>query len=255
MSTRLTRSRLLAATTLAVATLTLTACGGGDGGSVRDEGPGTSAATSAQPDSPMNDNSSGHKDAATGKPATDSSSGSDSDSGRRDSAANGSPSSGGRNSGTSGRSGTSADNGTDSTTDRPTKHPVCDGSTTRTTATEVSRPLNHLLLTVTNTGPGACDLIGYPMARFGEAQAVPPALESTKPQAVITLAPGESGYAGVRLSAADGSGTHGYTARTLTVAFEGGGPVGRPALSGKGVYVDSSLRVTYWQTSIDHALD
>ena len=120
-------------------------------------------------------------------------------------------------------------------------------------ATVVSRPLNHLLLTVTNTGTRNCDLTGYPIARFGEAQSVPPVAEETHPQAVVTLAPGESGYAGVLLSAADGSGGNGYTAKTLQVGFDKGRGA-TPALPAKGVYVDDRLTVTYWQQTLDDAL-
>ncbi|WP_457460332.1 DUF4232 domain-containing protein [Streptomyces sp. TE5632] len=122
------------------------------------------------------------------------------------------------------------------------------------TATEVSRPLNHLLLTVTNTGSKNCDLIGYPAVRFGEAQSVPPAFEDSKPQAVVTLAPGESGYAGVLLSAADGSGSNGYTAKSLAVFFNDGAGTARPSLPAKGVYVDDSIGVSYWQSTMADAL-
>ncbi|GAP53040.1 uncharacterized protein SAZU_7920 [Streptomyces azureus] len=64
----------------------------------------------------------------------------------------------------------------------------------------------------------------------------PAADEESKPQAVTTLAPGESGYAGVVLSVADGSGTGGTTGRKLTVGFQGrtphssGGPSAIPQL-------------------------
>jgi hypothetical protein len=123
------------------------------------------------------------------------------------------------------------------------------------TATVVSRPLNHLLLTVTNTGSKNCDLTGYPAVRFGEAQSVPPAFEDSKPQAVVTLAPGESGYAGVRLSAADGSGADGYTAKSMTFYINTDSQKAfAPSLPSKGVHVDSSVSVTYWQSSMDDAL-
>ncbi|MER7844237.1 DUF4232 domain-containing protein [Kitasatospora sp. NPDC096077] len=117
-----------------------------------------------------------------------------------------------------------------------------------------------MLLTVTNTGAGACFLYGYPAVRFGEAQAVPPVIDDSKPQAVVTLQPGESGYASVNLSSTDGGNAeHGYTATSLTVYFSGpamSGSVGtgaHPALPAKGVYVDDSLKVTYWQQSMDDA--
>jgi hypothetical protein len=91
-------------------------------------------------------------------------------------------------------------------------------------------------------------------------QWVPSPVEASKPQAVTTLAPGESGYAGVMTAAADGSGDGGTTGRRLTVAFQGatpnssGGASATPSLPAKGVYYDSSLTVTYWQSELDDAL-
>ncbi|WP_316311698.1 DUF4232 domain-containing protein, partial [Clavibacter michiganensis] len=86
----------------------------------------------------------------------------------------------------------------------------CSASDVRITAANAPRPINHLLLTATNTGSKTCALPQYPATRFGEAQAVPPVAKSSKPQSLTTLAPGESGYAGVRLSSGDGSGENGY---------------------------------------------
>lgn len=137
---------------------------------------------------------------------------------------------------------------------------TCTGANTKVTAQTVSRPLNHLLLTVKNTGSKTCYLYGYPALRFTNAQAVPPVDEDTQPQAVTTLRPGQSGYAGVLLSAADGSGTNGYTAKTLKVIFQNRalefvGSGVKVALPSKGVYIDSSLRTTYWLTNPADALN
>ncbi|GAA3798750.1 hypothetical protein GCM10022403_035770 [Streptomyces coacervatus] len=118
-----------------------------------------------------------------------------------------------------------------------------------------------MLLTVTNTGSRTCFLYGYPAVQFGEAQSVPPVIEDSQPQAVVTLEPGQSGYASVNLSATDGSGKNGYTSKSLTVYFYGrsmSGSVGKgahPSLPAKGVYVDDSLKVTYWQQSMDDAVN
>ncbi|MER7183464.1 DUF4232 domain-containing protein, partial [Streptomyces hyaluromycini] len=137
---------------------------------------------------------------------------------------------------------------------------TCEGSVTRTVAAPLNRPVNHMLLTVTNTGSRTCYLYGYPAVRFGEAQAVPPVIGDSQPQAVVTLAPGESGYASVALSATDGSGTNGHTVKSLTVYFQGRsgnesvGTGAHPSLPAKGVYVDDSLKVTYWQQSMDDAV-
>ncbi|MGW3497966.1 DUF4232 domain-containing protein [Streptomyces sp. NPDC001020] len=138
---------------------------------------------------------------------------------------------------------------------------TCEGANTRTVAAPLNRPVNHMLLTVTNTGGKSCYLYGYPAVRFGEAQAVPPVIEDSHPQAVVTLKPGESGYASVNLSATDGSGSNGQTVKSLTVYFHGPsgnesvGTGAHPSLPAKGVYVDDSLKVTYWQQSMDDAIN
>ncbi|MGW4727966.1 DUF4232 domain-containing protein [Streptomyces shenzhenensis] len=222
---RNSRTRLVgAAATVVLAALSLTACNDGTG--VTDEGASTGASTtgSAPADAPASDASS------QGKPAAP---------GGSEPAAN-----------------TAAPKGPASA-DKPV---TCEGSTTKTVAAPLNRPVNHMLLTVTNTGSKPCFLYTYPAVRFGEAQAVPPVIEDSRPQAVVTLAPGESGYASVNLSAADGSGTNGRTEKSLTVYFHGRsgnesvGAGAHPALPAKGVYVDDSLEVTYWQQSMDDAL-
>ncbi|MCG6494805.1 DUF4232 domain-containing protein [Kitasatospora sp. A2-31] len=137
---------------------------------------------------------------------------------------------------------------------------TCEGHGTRTTAAPLNRPVNHMLLTVTNTGAGSCNLYGYPAVWFGEAPSVPPAIEDSHPQAVVTLRPGESGYATVRLAADDGSAANGHTVTSLAVLFhgpsgeEGFGAAAHPPLPATGAYVDDSLKVTYWQRSLDEAL-
>ncbi|MEU6140172.1 DUF4232 domain-containing protein [Streptomyces sp. NPDC047081] len=138
---------------------------------------------------------------------------------------------------------------------------TCEGSTTKTVAAPLTRPVNHLLLTVTNTGDKTCFLYGYPSAQFTDAQSEPPVIDESQPQAVVTLEPGQSGYATVSLSAADGSGGDGRTVKGLTVYFYGrsmSGTVGaaaHPALPAKGVYIDDSVKVTYWQQSMDDAIN
>ncbi|MFJ2233417.1 DUF4232 domain-containing protein [Streptomyces sp. NPDC087859] len=237
MFTRTHRTRMLAAAALAAATLTLTACNNGQG--VNDEGASTESAATATAStaaSPEASASKGSTGGATGSSGGTGSSGSSGSSGT---------------SGSSGSTGGSADSASDSSATTV----ACAKTSTRTTATAVSRPLNHLLLTVTNTGSKNCTLVDYPAVRFGEAQSVPPAFEDSKPQAVVTLAPGESGYASVLLSAADGSGSNGYTAKSLEVYFNAAAnTAATPSLPAKGVYVDDSIRVSYWQSTMADAL-
>ncbi|MEU1466626.1 DUF4232 domain-containing protein [Streptomyces sp. NPDC005761] len=137
---------------------------------------------------------------------------------------------------------------------------TCTGANTKLSMTEVSRPVNHMLLTMTNTGSKACNAYSYPYLKFGEAQSVPNTFEDSKPQAVVTINPGESAYAGAMTSSADGSGSNGYSTKDLEVSFQNrdgnsdntGSSVSVPL--SKSVHVDSSLSVTYWQMSMDDAL-
>lgn len=220
--TRNSRTRLLtAAATGTLALLSLTACG--DGSGVRDEGSSAKpAAASRSADSPADSPS-----AEGAKPAPHGAKGGGKEPAEKTGAAG--------------------------------KAVTCESGTTKTTAAPLSRPVNHLLLTVTNTGSSTCHLYGYPAVNFGDAQSVPPVIEESQPQAVVTLAPGEAGYASVNLSSTDGSGQGGRTAKSLAVFLqdrdgEFASASARPTLPDAGVYVDDSLKVTYWQQSLDDAV-
>jgi hypothetical protein len=232
---RTSRTRLVgAAATVVLAALSLTACDNGTG--VHDEG--ASAGTTAHSSSGAPSSGSSAKATAT-VPASD--------------AEDAEPAAATTRPATR----TPAANAPAASSSKPV---TCEGSVTRTVAAPLTRPVNHLLLTVTNTGSKSCFLYGYPAVRFGEAQAVPPVIEDSQPQAVVTLGPGQSGYASVNLSSADGSGANGYTTKSLTVFFHGPsgnestGASAHPSLPAKGVYVDDSLKVTYWQQSMDDAI-
>ena len=245
---RTSRLQLLAAAGVAVASLARTACEDGTG--TRDEGasaskPVASASSDSSSQAPKEGAASGDK----GNGSTANGSGGDAagsgDSGKGSSSGQGS--SAGKGSGSGGSD------------DGPAAFNPCNGSNTSVSAAPVSRPVNHMVITVKNTGSKNCDLTYYPVLRFDEMQWVPQPVEDSKPQAVVTLAPGESGYAGVMLSAADG-GAGGTTGNKLADGFQGrtpnsdGGPAAIPSLPADGVYYDSSLTVTYWQYSMDEAL-
>lgn len=135
---------------------------------------------------------------------------------------------------------------------------TCTAATTKVTVQQVDRPINHLLLKAKNTGTKTCYAYGAPFLRFDQAQAATPWVEDSKPQAVVTLEPGQTAYAGIGTSSPEGS--DGYQAHKLGVHFSNrgmDGSVGNPAaakLPADGVYVDSSAYVTYWQTSAADAL-
>jgi hypothetical protein len=245
------RARLLAAAGVTLAALALTACNDGTG--VKDEGASKPTTPTASAASGTGSASEGA--ASGGSAESDAGTTNGSGTGRSTAAASGggTGSGSGKAASSAGRSGTSAPQASVSSV-------LCNGSNTAVTAQQVSRPLNHMLITVKNTGSKTCNLTYYPVLRFDEMQWVPSAIESSRPQAVTTLAPGESGYAGVLLAAADGSGDGGTTGHRLTVNFQGstpnssGGAAATPSLPAKGVYYDSSLAVTYWQSSMDDAL-
>ncbi|MEV7019509.1 DUF4232 domain-containing protein [Streptomyces sp. NPDC093991] len=241
---RASRLRLLAAAGAAVASLALTACQDGTG--TRDEGASASGpAGSAPADSPAGSSAgtAGNGSSGGGTGSAGSGDGQGAQAGTSTNGENG------------GKDSRSAGSGDGSAAFRS-----CNGSNTSVTAEPVSRPVNHMLITIENTGSQNCHLTYHPVLRFDEMQWVPQPIEDSQPQAVVTLQPGESAYAGVVLSAADGSGTAGTTGRKLAVGFQGraplsdGGPAAIPSLPAEGVYYDSSLTVTYWQSSRDDAL-
>ncbi|MFE7759791.1 DUF4232 domain-containing protein [Streptomyces sp. NPDC057438] len=243
-SARTTRSarpaRLLAATGVALAALALTACANGMGTRVEgsENTSGTASRTTGGSDATTGGTTTtgGGSDATTGGSTTD-----------QASARTG-----------KGTGGTATSASTDPSD--PANRVTCKGSNTTVTAKPVTRPINHLLITVKNTGSKYCDLYSYPSVRFGEAQSAPRVMEESQPQAVVTLAPGESGYAGVLLSSGDGSGGPGATEKKVVVHFQGrkpgsdAGSPASPALPAKGVHVDGSVAVTYWQSTAADAL-
>ncbi|MEU6486293.1 DUF4232 domain-containing protein [Streptomyces sp. NPDC046887] len=241
---RTSRNRLLtAAAATAIAALSLTACNDGTGS--KDQGM-SPVASSTAPGSAASASGAAPSSSTAAKPAPAPSASAQSAGGTSSGEAPAATPTSTAAAGGSGKGGK--------------KDVTCDGSNTKTVAAPLSRPINHMLLTVTNTGSTRCDLYYYPALRFGEAQSVPPVIEDSKPQAVVSLNPGESGYASVNLSAADGSGGKGHTEKSLTVYFMGRTPGqnptagATPALPAKGVYVDNSLKTTYWQSSMEDAI-
>ncbi|MFF8638769.1 DUF4232 domain-containing protein [Streptomyces pilosus] len=250
---RSSRLRLLAAAGITLATLSLTACQDGTG--TGDEGASAPNAT-ATADTPRAPSSKPATDGAPSNGPSQAGGGTSGDKG----SGNGSGDGHGSGSGSGKEKGTEGTDQGKGSDDGPRPFAACNGSNTTVTAQPVPRPLNHMLITVRNTGSQACDLTYYPVLRFDEMQWVPQPIAESKPQAVVTIDPGESAYAGVLLAAADGSGDGGTTGHRLTVGFQGrtpdssGGPSALPSLPAKGVYYDSTLAVTYWQQSMDDAL-
>ncbi|MFI2507717.1 DUF4232 domain-containing protein [Streptomyces sp. NPDC018972] len=135
---------------------------------------------------------------------------------------------------------------------------TCTAANTELTVTEVSRPINHLLLKATNTGAKPCYAYSAPYLRAGaDAQAPLPWARETTPQAVVMLKPGQSAYAGVLTYSPDGEG--GGAEKTLGVILtdKKGGATGKEKtlkLPNGGVFFNSAATVTYWQDNAADAL-
>lgn len=145
-------------------------------------------------------------------------------------------------------------------TSDPASLTTCTSANTKVTVTRPSRPINHLLITATNTGTRACVAYAAPLLRFDDEQSTPRLVESSRPQAVVTLAPGESAYAGVILSGERApEEANGRVTERLGVLFasrDGSGSVGAPTTVTlpADTYKTDDAAVTYWQDSLADAL-
>ncbi|RII11301.1 hypothetical protein DSC45_28855 [Streptomyces sp. YIM 130001] len=82
--------------------------------------------------------------------------------------------------------------------------PVCTNATTDLSIAPAPRPVNHQLITLTNTGERSCTVLIHPTVSFGPdldgtAQGLTDGSHPTK----FTVKPGDSVYAGLRTSPAD----------------------------------------------------
>ncbi|MFD6364254.1 DUF4232 domain-containing protein [Streptomyces roseolus] len=128
----------------------------------------------------------------------------------------------------------------------------CTAADVKVVASKVSRPINHLALTITNTGDRTCHALNAPLVGFEHSQAPIAIVEDSKPQAVVSLAPGASGYASLILTGEPGGDTHGTTVRTIKVNLTADSMVTLKAP--EGTYVDDGAAVSYWQQDLEDAL-
>ncbi|MER8155971.1 DUF4232 domain-containing protein [Streptomyces sp. NPDC094472] len=131
---------------------------------------------------------------------------------------------------------------------------VCRLDTMSVSVTSVPRPANHLLLEITNQSGVTCRLVGSPVVRFDDGRAVVPQDEESRPQTVVTLPPGESGYAGLTTSATGAPAADGRKATGLTVSLPGEDSRRAVDLPGDSVEVGEGTEVGYWQSDASDAL-
>ncbi|NGO79468.1 DUF4232 domain-containing protein [Streptomyces sp. YC504] len=139
----------------------------------------------------------------------------------------------------------------------------CTDAETELTVTAAPRPVNYQLITLTNTGKRTCTVLHYPVVSFGpDLDGTAEGREDTRPQAVVTLKPGASAYAGLNTSPADQAddGTKPH-AKTLSVdLIKKVGADGSTVQLGEPdtVKVNDLFiyepKVSYWQQEMDLAL-
>ncbi|MFG2023676.1 DUF4232 domain-containing protein [Streptomyces sp. NPDC048825] len=232
------------ATTIAASAalaLTLTACGGDD-----DNGAGKPTQASSASATPTTATSPSVTPSAsvpeTGQTAP-----------TADGGSTGSKTSGGTSSNGSGKN-----PGSGSST---AKSADCATGSLKFTADQVSRPVNHIVIKATNNGSRPCNLLAFPLLAFEkDAQAATAEIEESRPQAVVTLAPGATAYAGVTTSSGDGSGERSVRNSVISLHLQGrnGGSVGSavkiPAPGGSLYVEPDAAKVTYWQDTVTDAL-
>lgn len=259
MRTFRNRAVTLAATAL-VASLALSACGSGESsGAAKDTAQTGHTSSAADAPTQGSTGAAGDTDATGGadnkKPAPAdqiSSNGSNDSKG-----SNGGSGSDGGKSSNGGKGGSGGDSGEAAKGSAGSKYTTCTGSNTKVKISQVSRPINHLLLTVVNTGSKNCDAYYAPFLRFDQAQAATQIIEDSQPQAVVTLAPGEAAYASISLN---GDGNPRLPAKKLTVSFPGRdnqgsvGAASAPITLPAGTRIADDTAVTYWQSSMADAL-
>lgn len=142
----------------------------------------------------------------------------------------------------------------------PRKTVTCTPKITKIKVKKVARPYNHLLLSATNISKKKnCNAFSFPALAMGkDAQAATWEIRQSRPQAVVTLFPGETAYASIIISGIDQREDN-YVAHELGVGFfnkKGTGSTGEKwlKLPGKGVINANDAVVTYWQDSKKDAL-
>lgn len=221
------KNTVLAVAAVAVLSLGLTACGGDDKGTTRDEGAATTS------------NSSASASATTTEAAAASTSGG--------------AASGGSATGGSGAKKAAASSG---------KTASCTAGDVRVSAAKADEtPTEHIVLTAVNKSGRACRLDGYPLIAFGEIQTAKdiPAVAKSKPAAPVVLQPGAPAYANVRISLGgvheDNKVVNSFNVNLFTgdAPTEGSIVVKAPA---GGIAVDEAAAKTgYWTQELRNGAD
>ncbi|TSB15166.1 DUF4232 domain-containing protein [Streptomyces benahoarensis] len=226
MRTALRTRSALGLASVAVLSLSLTACDGGADGSKASESASSSAARS--------DDGAGTDKASDSSPA---------------------------------RAAKKGDEAQAPSSAAPAKDPKSDGGsagddcvlgTTEIALKEAGGMPSAVLLTATNNGSTPCSVYNAPFVSDPVAGHNLTVDQDSKPQAVVTVAPGRTAYAAITLAQKESTQNHRTKSLTVTLATKANsGTDGHYTVSSPGpagLQINPSTRVTYWQSSEEDAL-
>jgi hypothetical protein len=127
----------------------------------------------------------------------------------------------------------------------------------------VKSPINHVLITATNTSSKPCRIYRYPALRLSEnSQAEAAMLGQSQPQAVVTLDRGATAYAGLITASVDRNSQTKVTTSSIGLSLHG--PDAEDSSTENGVDVpvpggslyveEDNAQVTFWQDNVSDAL-
>ncbi|MFG2826448.1 DUF4232 domain-containing protein [Streptomyces sp. NPDC048434] len=143
----------------------------------------------------------------------------------------------------------------------PNGRVACTPEMLRFHAGALPRRDRRMLLTVTNSSGRTCDFAAqpYPLLRFGDDRhAALPAIETSRPATVVSLAPDDTAYATITTSATGRPGGNGHRGRKISqfgVALTRRAAPTQVGLDGRSpIHVDPhTATVTYWQPNLTAA--
>ncbi|MGW1840787.1 DUF4232 domain-containing protein [Streptomyces sp. NPDC002067] len=134
----------------------------------------------------------------------------------------------------------------------------CVLGTTKIAMKEAGGMPSAVLLTATNNGSAPCSLYNAPFVSDPVAGHNLAVDEDSRPQAVVVLAPGRTAYAAITLAQRESTQNHRTRTVNVTLATKANsGTDGHTAVSSPGpagLQINPSTRVTYWQTTEEGAL-
>ncbi|WP_369020599.1 DUF4232 domain-containing protein [Streptomyces californicus] len=249
MRTYRNRTAVLVSAATAALALSLTACGGDDGGT-KSAGPtdrtaSAASSTSTTPVAQSGDKEQGGETQSGGEGAAEQSGGKSQGQGASQQG---------------GGQGESAQSGSGSGT-KATKAgtPLCTAKGLKITAErQDGPPYTHLTLSAKNTSGASCEMKEYPHIHFlDNARGIVPPVAKSKPASPVILEPGQSAYVAVRMSEGGRKeNTETVKEFTVTLKANGGGMAVVKSPVAEGLSVNPQKWATgYWTTELRNGAD